>query len=78
MSQEIVKPEGQELLNYINEGYPVCERCGALMNLKILTATDYRYVCPACGFDIDTDDYMPQETEGWDPRMEELIGRIED
>lgn len=78
MSQEILRPEGQELVDYINKGYPICEKCGALMNLMILSATDYYYVCTGCGFDIDTDDYRPPETDGWDPRMEELIGRIED
>ncbi len=78
MSQEILRPNGQELLNYINDGYPICEACGALMDLRILSAAEYRYVCPGCGFGIDTDDYEPPETDGWDPRMEELIGRIED
>lgn len=78
MSRIIFRPDGQELLDRINEGYPICEKCGALMDLRILSVINYHYVCPGCGYDIDTDDYEPPETEGWDPRMEELIGRIED
>lgn len=78
MSRKIFRPEGRELTDYINEGYPICRICGAVMDLAILSAIDYRYLCPGCGFEIDTDDYEPPETEGCDPRMEELIGRIED
>lgn len=78
MSRRITRPEGQELLDYINEGYPVCKMCGALMDLMILSENIYHYVCPGCGFEIDTGDYQPQSTDGWDPRMAELIGRIED
>ncbi len=52
MSRKILRPVGRELLYYINEGYLICGACGALMDLKILSETDYRYICPACGYDI--------------------------
>ena len=31
MSQKIIKPEGMELMEYLNNGYAVCNRCGAVM-----------------------------------------------
>lgn len=78
MSRKIFRPVGRELLHYLNEGYPICNTCGALMELKIVSEVDYRYVCPACGLEVDTDDYSFDSPEEWDPRMTELIGRIED
>lgn len=78
MNHKIIRPEGQILLDYINDGYPICEKCGALMDLKVLSENDYMYQCPGCGFEIEKEEYEPPESEGWDPHMTELIGRIED
>ena len=33
MSQ-IIKPEGIELMEYLNEGYAICNKCGAVMDRK--------------------------------------------
>ena len=78
MSRKIIRPAGLELLHYINEGYPICGTCGALMDLKIHSESDYRYVCPGCGHDIDTSDYQYDSPDEWTPQMEELIGSIKD
>lgn len=48
------------------------------MDLKIHSESDYRYVCPGCGHDIDTSDYQYDSPDEWTPQMEELIGRIKD
>lgn len=31
MSHKIIKPEGIELIEYLNNGYVICNRCGAVM-----------------------------------------------
>lgn len=31
MSYKIIKPEGIELIEYLNNGYAICNRCGAVM-----------------------------------------------
>lgn len=71
MSQKIIKPEGQELLNYLNEGYAICNKCGALMDVKTISAVRENYVCPACGWAIDSMDYEydGEEIEEWVPNM---------
>lgn len=33
MSQ-IIKPEGIELIEYLNEGYAICNKCGAVMDRR--------------------------------------------
>ena len=78
MSRKIIRPAGLELLHYINAGNPICGTSGALMDLKIHSESDYRYVCPGCGHDIDTSDYQYDSPDEWTPQMEELIGRIKD
>lgn len=34
MSQ-IIKPEGIELMEYLNEGYAICNKCGAVMDRQM-------------------------------------------
>lgn len=31
MSHKIIKPEGIELIEYLNNGYAICNRCGVVM-----------------------------------------------
>lgn len=78
MSRKIIRPAGLELLHYINEGYPICGTCGALMDLKIHSESDYRYVCPGCRIDNRMCRYHDHSPDEWTPQMEELIGRIKD
>ena len=44
MSQ-IIKPEGIELIEYLNEGYAICNKCGAVMDRR----EHPRGGCRACG-----------------------------
>lgn len=30
MSQKIIRPEGMELVEYLNDGYAICNKCGAV------------------------------------------------
>lgn len=72
MSRKVIKPEGIELLKYINDGYAICNECGAIMDCKEDSAGGYdMYTCPSCGWEIDEDDYEyddgdPEEKE-WAP-----------
>ena len=40
MSHKIIKPEGIELIEYLNNGYAICNRCGAIMR----KTEDYEFV----------------------------------
>lgn len=77
MSQEIIKPEGKELLNYLNEGYAICNRCGAVMNTKTVSAVQENYICPACGWEIDSMDYEyeDEETKEWSLNVLSAFGK---
>lgn len=63
--KKIIKPAGAELMDYLNQGYAICNRCGAVMDQK----EDLRggcdiYACPSCGWEIDEMEY---EYESGDP-----------
>ena len=45
MSHKIIKPEGIELIEYLNNGYAICNRCGAVMR----QTEDPKTGCGACG-----------------------------
>ncbi len=68
MSQRIIKPEGMELLEYLNDGYAICNKCGAVMDRK----EDPKggcdiYVCPSCGWEVDEMEYEYEDSEEeWD------------
>lgn len=32
--KKVIIPEGTELMDYLNQGYAICNRCGAVMDLK--------------------------------------------
>ena len=51
--KKVIIPEGTELMDYLNQGYAICNRCGAVMDLK----EDPRggcdiYACPSCGWKL--------------------------
>lgn len=51
MSHKIIKPEGIELIEYLNNGYAICNRCGAVMRQAEDPKTGCGvYICPSCGF----------------------------
>lgn len=55
---KVIIPEGAELMDYLNRGFAICNRCGAVMDRK----EDPRggcdiYACPSCGWEIDEMEY---------------------
>lgn len=40
MSQKIIKPEGMELMEYLNNGYAVCNRCVNYLTIKELSTQE--------------------------------------
>lgn len=66
MSQRIIKPEGMELIQYLNEGYAICNQCGAIMERR----DDPKggcdiYICPSCGWEIDEMEYEYEDNNEW-------------
>lgn len=58
MSRKIIKPEEIELMNYINDGYAICNECGALLDRREdPTGGCDIFTCPSCGWEIDEMDY---------------------
>lgn len=54
----VIKPVGSELMDYLNKGYAICNKCGAVMDRR----EDPKggcdiYTCPSCGWEIDEMDY---------------------
>lgn len=55
---DIIKPEGLELLRYLNDGYAICNKCGAIMDYEEGPAGGCDvYNCPSCGWKTDVMDY---------------------
>lgn len=64
MSQKIIKPEGMELMEYLNNGYAVCNRCGAVMDRREDPEGGCDiYACPSCGWEVDEMDYEYEDSE---------------
>lgn len=57
MSHKIIKPEGIELIEYLNNGYAICNRCGAVMEQTEDPKTGCEiYICPSCGLKVDEEE----------------------
>jgi predicted RNA-binding Zn-ribbon protein involved in translation (DUF1610 family) len=64
MRRKIIKPEGLELMRYRNDGYAICNHCGALMDFKDNPRTGGTiYVCPSCKWEVDSMDYEYEADE---------------
>lgn len=73
MSNYIYKPDGEELMRYLSEGYAICNNCGAVMNLG---ADDENYICPYCGGMAERAEYEYDYGEDleWSPNMLDMFG----
>lgn len=70
MSKEIIRPEGAELVRYLNEGYAICNKCGAIMDRTEDPAGGCDiYICPGCGWKVDETEYEfdDGEEKEWAP-----------
>lgn len=77
MSGKIIKPEGLELVRYLNEGYIICNECGALMDYKETPEGECDlFICPSCGWEVDTMEYEYDygEEREWSPNMLRMFG----
>lgn len=70
MSKKIIKPQGIELMEYLNRGYAICNECGAVMEQAEEDGCGI-YICPSCGFKADESDYEYEydEDEEWTDEM---------
>lgn len=74
MSQ-IIKPEGIELIEYLNEGYAICNKCGAVMDRREHPrGGNDIYTCPSCGWNIDVMDYEYEEEDEEEEWTEQVLG----
>ena len=65
MSHKIIKPEGIELIEYLNNGYAICNRCGAVMRQTEDPKTGCGvYICPSCGLKVGGEDCECGSGEG--------------
>ena len=56
--KEIIRPEGIEIREYLNDGWGICNKCGAVMDRKEDPEGGCDiYTCPSCGWEIDEMDY---------------------
>lgn len=64
MSQKIIRPEGMELVEYLNNGYAICNKCGAVMDRREDPngGCDI-YACPSCGWEVDEMEYEYEDGE---------------
>lgn len=55
--KKVIRPAGDELMDYLNRGFAICNRCGAVMDRR----EDPRggcdiYACPSCGWELVQDE----------------------
>lgn len=69
----VIRPEGSELIDYLNRGIAICNKCGAVMNRKkdLLGGCDI-YACPGCGWEVDELEYEYEENDPFAPVEEEI------
>lgn len=70
--KKIIKPEGSELLDCLNRGYAICNKCGAVMWVKEdLDGGCDIYACPSCGWEIDGAEYEYESGDGMEYALDE-------
>lgn len=51
--RKVIKPAGSELMDYLNKGYAICNKCGAVMDRKEDPEGGCGiYACPSCGWKL--------------------------
>ena len=70
--KKIIKPAGSELMDYLNRGYAICNKCGAVMDRRRdpQGGCDI-YACPSCGWGIDEMDYGCEDGDGMELVLDE-------
>nr|DAQ19124.1 MAG TPA: DNA-directed RNA polymerase II subunit [Caudoviricetes sp.] len=64
MSRKIIRPEGVELMKYLNDGDAICNQCGALMDrMEDPKGGCDIFTCPACKWTIDEMEYEYEDDE---------------
>lgn len=76
--RKVVKPAGSELMDYLNKGYAICNKCGAVMDRKEDPEGGCDiYACPSCGWEIEELDYEYESADemelGLDERGDEYL-----
>lgn len=60
----IIKPAGSELMDYLNRGFAICNKCGAVMDRKPDPSGGCDiYICPGCGWEIDEMEYEYEDSD---------------
>ena len=60
--KKIIYPVGVEIQEYLNDGWGICNKCGALMDEEIRNRRGV-YTCPSCGWEIDVMDYVYEDSD---------------
>ena len=68
--KEIIRPSGSEILEYLNDGWGICNKCGAVMDEEIRNRISV-YTCPACGWEIDAMDYEYEDGDDMELVLDE-------
>ena len=76
--RKVIKPAGSELMDYLNKGYAICNKCGAVMDRKEDPEGGCGiYACPSCGWEIEELDYEYESADemelGLDERGDEYL-----
>lgn len=78
MSKEILHPEGQQLIDMLNDGYTICNNCGVVMELLQPVGIRTIMVCPECGTKVDREDYEfdfgDSNDDEWSPNTTTILG----
>ena len=70
--RKVIKPAGSELMDYLNKGYAICNKCGAVMDRKEDPEGGCDiYACPSCGWEIEELDYEYESADEMELGLDE-------